>query len=184
MKNQKITALCNFVCAALLVVMLVMLFQPFWSCEDCKSHKDVKDEVSIAEYLWRPRQHDKLADDLTDYYKDIYGKNYRDASGKKFQFRANEILPSMLTAFLASAVGIICCVLLSKHFWVAAFPLVAGLGGILGFTTCPALQIGKNMQMHLIVAIVVSAVAAISLILGAVLASANKRRKAAEQVGM
>lgn len=180
MKNQKITALCNIVCAVLLVVMLVMLFQPFWSCEDCKSHKDAQDEVSIAEFLWRPKQHDKLADDLTDYYKEIYGRNYRDASGRKFQFRANEILPSMLTAFLASVVGIIFCVLLRKHFWTAAFPLVAGLGGILGFTMCPALLIGKNVQTHLIVAIVVSAVAAISLILGAVLAIANKRQKAAK----
>jgi len=180
MKNQKITALCNFLCAALLVVMLVMLFQPFWSCEDCKSHKDAQDEVSIAEFLWRPKQHDKLADDMTDYYKEIYGRDYRDASGKKFQFRANEILPSMLTAFLASAAGIICCVLLHKHFWVAAFPLVAGLGGILGFTTCPALRVGKNPQTYLMFSVIVSAVAAIALVFGAVTTILEKRRKREE----
>ena len=177
MKNQKATTFCNIICAVLLLVTLVMLFQPFWTCEDCKSHKDAKDEVSIAEYLWFPRQHDELADDMTDYYKEIYGKNYRDPSGKKFQFKANEILPSMLTAFLGSIAGVVFCVILRKRFLVAGIPLVVGVAGILGYTTCPALQIGMNQQVHLIVAIVVSAVAAISLILGAVLALLAKRQK-------
>lgn len=178
MKKLTITSLWNFVCALLLVVTLVMQFQPFWTCEDCKSHKDTTEDVSIAEYFWLPKHHDELTEDLTDHYKEIYGRNYRDANGKKFKFRANEILPTALTAFVGSVVGIVCCVLLRKKFWISAIPLVVGIAGIMGFTTCPALQIGKNAQTHLIIAVVVTAVAAISLILGAVLAILQKNKKA------
>ena len=116
MKKVTITSLCNFLCALLLVVTLVMQFQPFWTCEDCESHKDETKDVSIAEYFWFPQHHDELADDMTDYYKEIYGRNYRDPNGRKFKFRANEILPTALTAFVGSVVGILFCTLKGKKF--------------------------------------------------------------------
>ena len=175
MKKLTITSLCNFVCAVLLLVTLVMQFQPFWTCEDCKSHKDTTKDVSIAEYFWLPRHHDELAEDMTDLYKEIYGNNYRDPNGKKFKFRANEVLATALAASVGSVAGILCCVLLRKKFWVSAIPLAVGIAGVLGFTTCPALQIGKNAQIHLIIAIVVTVVAAISLILGTILAIRAKK---------
>ena len=175
MKKLTITSLCNFVCAVLLLATLVMQFQPFWTCEDCASHKGTTEDVSIAEYFWLPKHHDELTEDMTDLYKENYGKNYRDPNGKKFKFRPNEILLTALTAFVGSIAGIICCVLLRKKFWVAGIPLAVGIAGIVGFTTCPALQIGKNAQIHLIIAVAVTAVAAISLILGAILAIRAKK---------
>ena len=176
MKKVKRTSFCNLICAVLLLATLVMQFQPFWTCEDCKSHKDVTKDVSIGEYFLFPKQHDNLVEDLTDYYKSIYGSNYRDANGKKFKFRANEILPTALPGFLGSVIGIVGCVLLRKRFWVAGVPLLVGVMGIIGFTTCPALLIGKNVQIHLIVAIAVTAAAAISLVVGGIAAIVEKKK--------
>lgn len=176
MKSQRIISLNNFLCSALLLVMLIMLCQPFWGCEDCKSHKDAPSEVSISEYLWMPRSHNKLADDMTDYYKEIYGKNYRDAAGKKFEFKANEILPYMMTAFLGSVAGIFLSIVYNKKFLIAVIPLIVGLACVWGYTTCPALMIGKNVQTHLIVAIILSAVSALSLIIGLCITLLSKKK--------
>lgn len=87
-------------------------------------------------------------------------------------------MKKFLTLFLAT------CVLLRKKFWVSAIPLVVGIAGVLGFTTCPALQIGKNAQIHLIIAIVVTVVAAISLILGTILAIWAKKAAIAAKAAL
>lgn len=175
MKNERITPLCNILCALLLVVMLVMQFQPFWTCAGCSSHKGVEQDVSIADYLWRPNQHKTITKEMTELYRDIYGDDFRDSNGKKAKFRANDILPATLTVFLGSVVGILCCVFLRKKFFVAAIPVVVGVAGVLGYTSYPALQVGYNWQTHRIIAAVVAFVAAICLLLGSVLFIQKKR---------
>ncbi len=181
MKKGKITSICNFVCALLLVVTLFMQFQPFWTCSDCKTHKDVDKEISIAGYLATPRYHEPIADEMTDLYREIYGKDYKDPStGKKFKFKANDILPAMLTVLLGSVVGIVGCVLFHKRFFLAGVPLVVGVAGILGHLTYPALKVGHNAQTHLILFVVLTAVAAVSLVVGTIAAVQNKRAKKTE----
>ena len=176
MKKDITTMICNLVCAVLLLATIVMMCQPFWTCSGCKTHKEVEKDVSVAEYMWIPKHHTPIAEDMTDYYKEIYGKNYRDAEGRKFKFKANEILPTMLTAFLGSIVGILGGIFLRKKFYVAVAPLVVGVAGIIGFTTCPALMIGKSTQAQLILAIVVAAAGLISLVIGGVLELKSKMK--------
>ncbi len=181
MKKQIITSVCNFVCALLLVATLFMQFQPFWTCTDCKTHKGVDKEVSIAEYLWIPRHHEPIADEMTDLYRDIYGKDYKDpATGRKFKFKPNDILPAMLTVFLGSVIGIIGCVLFHKKFFLAVVPLAVGVAGILGHLSYPALKVGQNAQLHLILFGVVTAVAAAALAWGTVTLIRNRRAKKVE----
>ncbi len=178
MKKELLTSICNFVCALLLIVTLVMQFQPFWICSDCKTHKDVDKEVSIAEYLMIPRYHEPIADEMTDLYRDIYGSDYKDpATGRKFKFKANDILPAMLTVLLGSVVGIIGCLIFHKKFFLAGVPLVVGIAGILGHLTYPALQVGRNTQTHLILFGVLTAVAAAALVVGVIGAIREARAK-------
>lgn len=178
MKKERMISICNCVCALLLLATLVLQFQPFWTCTDCKTHKDVDKEVSIAEYIWLPKHHEPIADEMTDLYRDVYGPDYKDpATGRKFKFKANYILPSMLTVFLGSVVGIVGCVIFRKKFFLAGIPLIVGVAGILGHLSYPALQVGQNAQDHLTLFIIVTAVASVSLILGAVCAIRKKASK-------
>lgn len=169
MKKYKITIVRNIVCALLLLATLIMQFQPFWTCTDCKTHKGEDKVVSIAEYFWLPRHHEPIADEMTDLYREVYGPDYKDpATGRKFSFKPNYILPSVLTVFLGSIVGILGCVIFCKKFFMAGIPLIVGIAGILGQLSYPALKVGMNAQTHLILYIVVTSVAAVSLVLGAI----------------
>ena len=182
MKKERMISLCNCVCALLLLATLVMQFQPFWTCSGCKSHKGVDKEVSIAEYLWIPKHHQPIADEMTDLYRDIYGSDYKDpATGKKFKFKANSILPATLTVFVGSIVGIVGCVIFRKKFFMSAVALVVGAAGIMGHLSYPALKVGHNAQTHLILLCVVTAAAAISLVFGTVAAIQLRKAEKAEK---
>lgn len=183
MKKEKMTIVCNLVCALLLLATLIMQFQPFWTCTDCKSHKGEDKGVSIAEYLWLPKHHEPIADEMTDLYREIYGSDYKDpATGRKFAFKVNYILPSVLTVFLGSVVGIVCCLLFHKKFFVTCIPLIVGVAGVYGHLVYPALKVGKNTQAQLVLAIVVTLVAFVSFLLGMIRTICNKvnNRKAAK----
>ena len=183
MKKIKLSSICNSLCAVLLLVTLVMQFQPFWICPGCKTHKKVEKEVSIAEYIWTPKHHEKLTDEMTDYYREYYGPDYKDPiTGRKFKFLPNYILPATLTVFIGSIVGIILIAIFHKKFFMAGIPMVVAIAGILGHLTYPAMMIGKNAQIHLIVYIVLAVVAAIALIMGGIDAIRTKKARANESV--
>jgi hypothetical protein len=64
---------------------------------------------------------------------------------------------------------------------MAGIPLVVGVAGMLGHLTYPAMMIGKDNQTHLILLIVVTAVAAISLIRGGIGFILDRKAKAAQK---
>lgn len=178
MKKERLTSVCNCVCALLLLATLIMQFQPFWTCTDCKTHKGMDKDVSIAEYMWLPKHHEPITDEMTDFYREYYGPEYKDPiTGRKFKFKPNYILPSTLTVFVGSVVGILGCVIFCKKFFLAGIPLVVGIAGLLGFLSYPALMFGPNTQTYMILYGVVTAVAAISLVLGAIDAIRHRAQK-------
>ena len=177
MKSKKIISICNLICAVLLLSTLVLQFLPFWTCLDCKGHKDVEKDISLAEYVWLPGHHEGMAEQMTDLYKDTYGKNYRFPDGRKFKFQPNEVLPTALPGFLGSIFGVILCVLLRKKFFVAAIPLYVGISGIIGYTSCLALTVGMNVTLHLAMAVAVAAVGGLTFILGGILTLGKKAKK-------
>lgn len=183
MKKEKITPICNIVCAVLLLATLIMQFVPFWTCTGCKTHKDVEQGVSVAEYFWLPDHHSPVTNELTEVYRDIYGHDYKDpTTGKKLTFKADYILPSVLTVFLGCIAGIVFCVLKRKKFIMAAIPLVVGIAGLSGFLTYPALRVGMNVNLHVIVFAVVTVAAAGSLIFGSIcFIQEQMKKKAAAQ---
>lgn len=166
MKKNIVTSVCNLICAVLLCALLITQFMPFWTCSGCKNHKDTEQTVSVAGYIWLPKHHTTLTKDMTDVYLDVYGEDYRDADGKKFKFTVNEILPYTITVFLGCVIGMVVCVLLRKKFVAGFIPLIAGIAGILGCTTYPAMQIGISLQAYFLTSIVVTVAAAFTLLIG------------------
>lgn len=167
MNKTKITTICNLVCAVLLLATLIMQFLPFWTCPGCKTHKDVEKGVSIAEYLWLPKHHSPVTSELTEMYRNIYGHDYIDpATGKKLTFKADYIMPAMLTVFIGSIAGIAGSILYRKKFFVATIPMIVGFMGLIGHLSYPALTIGQNAGLHIILSIVVATVATISFLFG------------------
>jgi hypothetical protein len=88
--------------------------------------------------------------------------------GRKFKFLPNEVLPTVLPAFLGSAFGMLLCVLLRKKFFVAALPLYIGISGVIGYSSCLGLTVGQNATIYLILAGVLAAVSGANVVLGIV----------------
>lgn len=168
MKKTNLISILNIVCALLMVVTFVTQLLPYWTCLDCNGHPEETKDISLAEFVWLPGHHEGMKDQMTDLYKDTYGKNYRFPDGRKFKFLPNEVLPTVLPAFLGSIFGIILCVVLRKKFFVAALPLYIGISGIIGYSSCLALTVGQNVGIYLILACVLTAVAALTVALGAI----------------
>lgn len=159
------TRLENYVCAIMLVLVLATQFLPFWNCTvECKEHKDVGKTVSIAEYVWVPDHHKPITKGMTDVYLEAYGEDYVDENGKKFKFELNDIVAPLVVMFAGSIVGVVLCVMYSKRIFPALIPLIVGGIGVYWYLTCPAMQVGENWILHLIVSALTSVVALASII--------------------
>ena len=147
----------NAVCFLLLLVMLGTQCLPFWRCEDCKNHEEAKD-VSIAEYTLVPKDHSPITKGMTSVYLSIYGENLVDEKGKPFKFQANDTVIPCVIIIVAVIVSVFRLIRKPGSPWFPIFPFAAGLGGVIGYLTIAALEVGLNWQLHLIVAIVLTLV--------------------------
>ena len=145
----------NAVCFLLLLVMLGTQCLPFWRCEDCKNHEEAKD-VSIAEYTLVPKKHSPITKGMTDVYLNIYGENLLDEKGKPFKFQANDTVIPCIIIIVACAFSVAMLMKKPGSHWFPIFPFAAGLGGVIGYLTIAALEVGLNWQLHLIAAIVLT----------------------------
>lgn len=147
----------NAVCFLLLLVMLATQFMPFWLCEDCKNHEEAK-QITIAEYTWFPKEHTPITKGMTDVYLNIYGDGLLDEKGKPFKFQANDTVIPCIIIFVACILSVIMLIKNPGNTRYPIFPLIAGVGGVVGYLTIAALQTGENWQIHLVAAIVLTVV--------------------------
>ena len=165
MKELNKTRLMNYACAIMLVLLFATQFLPFWNCTvDCKDHKEVEKTVSIAEYVWLPDHHKPITKGMTDAYMEAYGEDFMRENGKKFKFELNDIVAPLVVMFAGSVVGAVLCVMYSKRMLPAFIPLLVGSIGVYWYLTCPAMQIGENWILHLIIAALTSVVALVSIV--------------------
>lgn len=167
MKKSRITFthISNIVCFVLLLAMLATQFMPFWLCADnCKTHKGEEKMVSLAEYTWFPKKHSPITKEMTNVYLEIYGKDYKDENGKKFKFQPNDAVVPTIIVFAAVILSIVMLIKYAGKPLTAILPFAAGLAGTIGFLTIPALQVGQNWTLHLIVSIALAAAAGGSLV--------------------
>jgi hypothetical protein len=175
MKNMNKTQLGNYICAVTLVLVLITQFLPFWLCTDCKDHKDANKVVSIAEYTWFPDHHKPITKGMTNVYLDEYGQDLEDENGKKYKFAVDDIVTPLVIVFLGSIIGAVVCTVFSKYTAPALIPLLVGGIGVYWYLTCPAMKVGANWPIHVVVA-GLAALAALGVLVYGVLESVKSEK--------
>lgn len=131
------TKIVHYVCAALLLVLLVMQFTPFWHIPESG------EAVSIGGYIWFPTEHT----DLTSYLQETISED----------FLVNNVLIPCILMLVLSAFGIVLCVIKAGDLLPSLFPAACGLSGIIGFLAKPALRLGSGWVWMLLISIVLLA---------------------------
>lgn len=132
-KNTKLTSICNIICAALMLALIVCQFMPFWATAN------TGDEISIQEYTWLPH-HNK---DLDKDFKANFGKDYG----------INDVVLMPIVALVIGGLGIAFSVLFTKKCVIMICPLLVGALATYEYLTNPAFQMNAMWQLHLVLGI-------------------------------
>ena len=130
---------CAVLCAALIVVQLL----PYWSYEN--SETDTTDTISILEYLALPSEH-------KDVTKAI------DTSAKE---DINSVAGTFCIALLLGAVVIIFVILKPRSMWISVWPLVVGIGTLIGYLSEPRWALGS---LHIVLIALSAAITVAALV--------------------
>lgn len=145
-KKMNRTKILNLICAALMLVMIVLQFTPFWHFADGEEQLS----ASVNGYVWFPEDHK----DLTKYLQAEVSED----------FKVGQIVGAPIVQLVAGAAGIVLCLLRPKNPLVSLLPVIGGAAGVYGYLTHAALQLGSGWGLHLIVAAATLVTAAAALI--------------------
>ncbi len=138
MKNtQKTVKILTFVLVIVMLAMLVMQFQPFWSTEG--------DEASLAGYIWFPKEHRTL----TKYFKNLYANDFN------LVFKMNNIFPVPVMVFACCVLGVLVCLWKLGHWYSFLIPMLGGFYGAQGYLSQRIFQLGQNWQIHLTLCVLI-----------------------------
>jgi len=142
MSREKKIQLLHYLSAALLAVILVCQFTPFWTY----STADGETFASISTYIWFPTENQTL----DSYISSAAGEDVNAL-----------VLPAVLVLILSS-VGCVMCLYKHGNAWVGLLPLGCGLAGLWGFLCKAGFQLGTCWGLHVILyaaALIVGALA-------------------------
>lgn len=134
-KAFKLTGLMGLclISAVLMVAMIALQFTPFWSLGE----EGAEIVSSIGQYIWRPSDCKPLEKALKAV----------ESVGSDFKVGHMVLWPVVL--LVASAAGAVLCVIKPKFYLTSAATIVAGLAGMIGYLTVPALKLGTNWALHM-----------------------------------
>ncbi len=141
MKKVKYASLFNYICAGLVVLLLVTQFLPFWTADKCAKCPD--GTTSISDYVWFPDDHQDITKMMKG--KDLYGKD----------FAVGDIVLTPVIIVAATILTLYFCLRYAYKPMMGIFPFLGGLGGVFGYLTQPGLQIGQLWFVHLALAALV-----------------------------
>ena len=124
----------NFLGGVLMIVLLILMFSPYWFIEVGKPG------ISIQDYVWFPGHHK----DLVNYFND-------ELAVKKFDVTTMATMPVL--NLVICALGALACFFKSRKAWASAFPTAAGLLGIVNYLSQDTLRLGSGWAIHLVVCI-------------------------------
>ena len=144
MKTNRIstTQIASFICAALSLLIVILQFTPFWQFDG--------GSVSIASYISFPTDHKEVTDYLTATLGDGYS--------------INQIVVMHVLQLVLGVAGAVLCLMKSSSPLVVLVPAVTGAVGIWGFLSKPAYRLGGNWVFQLIIGIVLTVFAIVSLV--------------------
>ena len=108
-KSLTITTWIGIAASALMLVLVVLQFLPYWSYQG--------ESVSIAGYVWRPHEYSTFTDLFRSYF------------GKKFRITLMFGRPMALT-LAANLIGSVLCIVKASKPVVYLVPAVSGILGI------------------------------------------------------
>jgi hypothetical protein len=89
---------------------------------------------------------------MTAVYKEAYGADYTRENGKKFTFELNDIITPLLIIMIGSIAGVVLGLVFSNKAIVSLITAIVGGVGVYWYSTCPAMKVGANWEVHLIIA--------------------------------
>lgn len=141
--TKKLAKISLFVCAALCAALILAQFMPYWTYDNSKTASS--DTVSILEYLALP-----------DTQKDV--TSYLDSGSAE---AINSLAGTFCIAFLLGAVSIVLVCTNPNSLWISVFPLVVGIGGLIGYLAEPRWQSGS---IYIVLVILCGLLTVISII--------------------
>lgn len=130
-KVMKKSTMSNFICIALMGLLLVLQFMPFWNYDGMST--------SIQSYIWSPLAYGRL----DEYIAGHVGGTYV----------IDQIIAMPILVLVIAVAGIILCIWKSDNIFTTIFPLACGSVGVWGYLCKPAFQLGTNWVFHLVVCI-------------------------------
>ena len=130
------TKVVHYACAALMLVLLVLQFTPYWHYGEAG-----KAASSISSYIWFPTNHT----DLTAHLQQLTGNP---------SFLVNNVLIPCLLMLLLSIAGTVLCILKPGSVWTSVVTAACGLSGVLGMMFKPALRLGSTWVLMLVLCLV------------------------------
>jgi len=136
-------ATCNWICALLMIVLLVMQFTPFWY------YGEAGESCSISGYVWFPSDQ-----------KDLESWLGTQADGHDL----NSFVGMPILVLVLSAVGAVLCLIKPDKGMISLLPTLCGVVGGIAYLTTPALKLGSGWAWHLLICIALLALGIYSLV--------------------
>lgn len=139
--------ICTWICAALILIMLILQFTPFWTYET----EDGSASCSINGYVWMPDCHA----DTTEYLQSALGDS---------SFSVNNVyaFPAAQLAFLL--VGLAFCLIKPDTPVGPLAGIAAGAFGAAGYMTRTALRLGSAWSLHLLVSVAIILMGVVAIV--------------------
>jgi len=142
--TQNRTVPLSLICAALMFVLLICQFTPFWTVAE------TGETVSVSGYVWMPTEHGDLDKQLSAQLGDGYS--------------LNGVVGAPILMLVLSAAGTILCIVKANSPFTALLPAACGLSGLIGILCTPALRLGSGWVLQLILCAAMLTVAAVQLL--------------------
>lgn len=135
--------LTNWLCALIILVLLVLMFMPFWNFDG--------QSVSVNSYIWFPEDHGAL----NSYFTASLGSSVY----------VNDVAFAPVFTFVMGAIFVALQAFFRRVPFAPVGAIVVGLVGMSGYLSSDVLRLGSSWGLHLAVCIIMLVVGVISLLL-------------------
>lgn len=143
------TRVINLCCVALMILLIVLQWVPFWTYESAKNGTQT---ASIQQYVWTPTE----LTDLSKYLGEETG-----ISG----FSVEKIMMTPLFELILFIAGAILCTWKGDRPLTALIPIAMGLLGVLGYLGSSAFSLGSGWSLHFLVCVVLKDLGIVNLLM-------------------
>jgi len=177
LKNAKVIT--SLACAVIMLVILVMMFVPYWDYIAIDEYGEEKGEAtaSINSFVWFPNDNRGILnkfndvliespDGLTTIYNGLYWDSEMEMPE---EINANKVALPIGFQILFGVFGVVICIWKAKSTAVSLFPICTGLAGIFGYLFIPALRmctVPYLWYINLALAVICLAAGIVRLVLG------------------